>query len=260
MCAVPVDEGQWVLARLVAAGCVAAEEEAAELLAAATDVEQLEGWLRRREHGEPLAWIIGSAPFCGHLVGVDQGVYVPRHQSAELAVRAAAHLASVAGRAVDLCTGSGAVAVHLKHAAPAASVIGVDLDASAVACARRNGVEVLRGDLGEALRPGAFDVVTAVAPYVPTDALSLLPRDVQEFEPRLALDGGVDGLALLRRVVASAASLLRDGGWLLVELGGDQDALLAPELARHGFTSSTSWFDEDGELRGLEATREAPRR
>ena len=84
------------------------------------------------------------------------------------------------------------------------------------------------GDVGHLpLRPGAFDLVTAVAPYVPTGALRLLPADVQRYEPRRALDGGTDGLDLVRRVVEAAARLLRPGGWLLVEVGGDQDAALA---------------------------------
>ncbi len=95
--------------------------------------------------------------------------------------------------------------------------------------------------------------MSAVAPYVPTGELGLLPADVQRYEPRLALDGGDDGLDLVRRIVVTAARLLRSGGWLLVELGGEQDKALAAALAASGFASSTPWFDEDGDLRGLAA-------
>jgi release factor glutamine methyltransferase len=246
-----------VIERLRAAGCVAAEEEADELMAAASDGAALEGLLDRRERGEPLAWITGTIQFCGHAVRVDPGVYVPRPQSEELALRAAA-LLEISGsdpRAVDLCTGSGAVAVHLGAAVPRATVVAVDLDGRAVACALRNGVGAVVGDLGAPLVAGAFDVVSAVAPYVPTSELRLLPSDVQRYEPRRALDGGEDGLELVRRVVAGAAELLRSGGWLLTEVGGHQDRALAPTLEAWGFRQSSTWSDDDGDLRGLVAQR-----
>ena len=240
--------------RLAAAGCVAADEEAAELAATAPTTTVLEEWVARRQQGEPLAWITGSLRFCGHPVLVDRGVYVPRIQSEELARRAAA-LLPAGGRAADLCTGAGAIAVHLSASVPGATVVGVDIDRLAAACARRNGVAVVVGDLAASpLRAGSFDVVTAVAPYVPTGQLALLPADVQRYEPGRALDGGDDGLDLVRAVVAAAARLLRPGGSLVTELGGDQDQLLQPTLTQHGFAAATPWYDEDGDLRGLYAT------
>jgi release factor glutamine methyltransferase len=242
-----------VVRRLTAAGCVAAAEEAAELVTAAPDEPALEAWLDRRERGEPLAWITGTVVFCGRRVHVAPGVYVPRAQSEGLVRRAAAVLPP-GGRAVDLCTGAGAIAAHLGAQVPAAGVAGVDVDPRAVACARRNGVLTVRGHLAEPLRPtGGIDVVTAVAPYVPTGELRLLPADVQRHEPRLALDGGVDGLDLVRGIVAAAARLLRRGGWLMVELGGDQDLALAPTLAATGFGLVGPWWDDDGDLRGVAA-------
>lgn len=246
--------------RLEAAGCVAADEEAAELLAAAPDAPTLEAWLRRREQGEPSAWITGTLRFCGQTLHVTPGVYVPRIQSEELARRAAALLPDN-GRAVDLCTGAGAVAAHLMAQVPTAAVIGIDIDERAAACARRNGVPSAVADVaGLPCRDRGFDVVTAVAPYVPTSDLRLLPADVQRYEPRLALDGGADGLDLVRRVVATAGRLLRPGGWLLVEIGGDQDEALAPTLAAGAFDLVTPWWDEDSDLRGLvaRATGSAP--
>jgi release factor glutamine methyltransferase len=241
-----------VIDRLAAAGCVAADEEAGELVAAAADDRTLEAWIRRRERGEPLAWITGSMRFCGRTLTVDPGVYVPRFRSEELARRAAA-LLPAGGRAVDLCTGAGAIAAHLRAEAPGATVIGVDVDLRAVVCARRNRVVALLGDVEPPLRSTSFDLVTAVAPYVPTRELQFLPVDVRRFEPRRALDGGDDGLGLVRRIVLSAARLLRPGGWLLTELGGEQDRALRPTLASCGFESVTSWFDPDGDLRGLAA-------
>lgn len=240
-----------VVDRLVAAGCVAAAEEAAELLAAAPDEPTLEAWLRRREQGEPLAWITSTLLFCGQPLHVAPGVYVPRVQSEELARRAATLLPDN-GWAIDLCTGAGAVAAHLMRQVPTAAVIGIDVDVRAAACAWRNGVPTAVADLAVPLRRHeGFDVVTAVAPYVPTGELRLLPADVQRYEPRLALDGGADGLDLVRRVIAAARRLLRPGGWLLIEIGGDQDEALAPTLAATGFDLVTSWWDDDGDLRGV---------
>jgi release factor glutamine methyltransferase len=245
-----VDE---VEARLIAAGCVAAADEASALRTVAADADALETLVLRREEGEPLAWIVGAVEFCGRTVRVAPGVYVPRPQTEELARRAAALLAGD-GRAADLCTGCGAIAVHLRAERPGATVVGVDLDPRAVVNAAANGVAAIVGDVAAApLRSGGFDVVTAIAPYVPTDAIALLPADVQHHEPRGALDGGVDGLSIVRRVVTAAARLLRPGGVLLTELGGDQAESLTPALADAGFTAVDPWFDEDGDLRGVVA-------
>jgi release factor glutamine methyltransferase len=240
-----------VVDRLVTAGCVAAAEEAAAFLAAAPDERTLEAWLCRREQGEPPAWITGTVRFCGQTLHIAPGVYVPRHQSEELA-QSAAQLLPHNGLAVDFCTGAGAVAAHLKAQVPTATVIGIDIDVRAALCARRNGVPTAVGDLAEPLRRDhRFDLVTAVAPYVPAGELRLLPSDVQRYEPRLALDGGADGLDLVRRIVAASQRLLRPGGWLLVELGGEQGETLSRALEAAGFDRITPWRDSDGDLRGV---------
>jgi len=243
-----------VAQRLAEAGCIMPEAEATELLSWASDDGTLERAVRRREHGEPLAWIVGGVTFGGRRVRVDPGVYVPRPQTDALA-RRAAELLPPAGAAADLCTGSGAIAFHLMHEAPSARVVATDVDPRAVACARRNGVFVVQGSLGAALRDAAFDVVTAVAPYVPTADIRLLPADVRRYEPRGSLDGGADGLDVVRVLVADAARLLRSDGWLLTEIGGNQEALLAPVLSRAGFEPAEPWFDEEGDLRGIAVRR-----
>lgn len=237
--------------RLRVAGCVAAEEEARELLAAAEDEATLELFVRRRVAGEPLAWITGTTEFCGHAIRVDPGVFVPRFQSEELA-RRAAELAPPTGWVADLCTGAGAIAVHVQAAG--AHAVGVDRHLLAARCARANGVATVVGDLDQPLRSRSFDVVTAVAPYVPTSQLCYLPSDVQRYEPRDALDGGVDGLSVIRRVIVGASRLLVPGGWLVIELGGEQYEALQVALDSNGFRSHVTWSDSDGDLRGL-ATR-----
>ncbi|MFN8038654.1 MAG: HemK/PrmC family methyltransferase [Acidimicrobiales bacterium] len=245
---------RWLVERLAAAGCIAPEAEAAELVATTSDEVDLAALVARREQGEPLAWLTGRVRFGGLTLAIDTGVYVPRPQTEQLARRAAALLPD-GGRAVDLCTGVGAIAALLQAAVPTARVVGVDLDPAAVACAHRNGVAAVVGDLGGPLRPDlAADVVTAVAPYVPTDALDLLPSDVRDHEPVRALDGGDDGLAVVRRIVTEAAGLLRPEGHLLVELGGDQPEALAADLAAAGFALPDVWHDDEGDPRGLTAT------
>jgi release factor glutamine methyltransferase len=174
------NDPQELVALLSGAGFVAAEEEADELLArAAGDAELLDSLVARRLTGEPLACITRYVSFCGLEIRVDPGVYVPRRQSEPLAHRAVERLPAT-GAAIDLCTGSGAIAKTLIASRPKARVLASDIDERAVACAAANGVEVYRGDLFAPLPrslEGRVDVVVGVVPYVPTPALSLLPRD-----------------------------------------------------------------------------------
>jgi release factor glutamine methyltransferase len=254
--AVPDDLGG--LAELLAvAGFVAAEEEAEELRAAAHgDAARLEVLVQRRLTGEPLAWIIGSELFCDLRIRVDPGVYVPRWQSEQLARRAAQRLPA-GGTAIDLCTGSGAIARVLADARPGARIVASDADERAVACARANGVEAYVGDLFAPLPAGlegSVDVVVGVVPYVPTSELGLLQRDTFAFESTRSYDGGPDGTRILRRVLSEAARFLRPGGALLLELGGEQPELLREELARLGFADVVVRIDEDELVRGIEAT------
>ena len=243
--------------RLADARFVAADEEAAELIdAAAGDGALLEALVARRMTGEPLAWITGHVTFCGVEVRIHPGVYVPRWQTEQLARRAVERLPPD-GTAIDVCTGSGAVARTLMTYRPGARVVATDVDQAAVACARSNGVEAYRGDLLSALPDGfegSADVVVGVVPYVPTPDLPLLQRDTFTFETPLSYDGGPDGTDLLRRVVAESGRFLRRGGALLLELGGRQAQALGENLARLGFTDVDVLVDEDGDVRGIEAT------
>jgi len=243
-------------ALLGGAGFVAAPEEADELLARARGNDVLlSALVERRLTGEPLAWIVGSVSFCGLDVRVDPGVYVPRRQSEPLARRAVERLPGD-GVAIDLCTGSGAIAKLLMAERPGARVVASDVDARAVACAAANGVDVYRGDLFAPFPrelEGNADVVVGVVPYVPTLELPLLQRDTLTFETPLAYDGGDDGAGILRRALNDGRRWLRPGGALLLELGGGQADLLAADLARLGYTGVTVLVDDEGDVRGIEA-------
>jgi release factor glutamine methyltransferase len=217
-----------VVAALRAAGCVFAED-AADLLAAATDDPvQLDALVARRVAGEPLEHLLGWAEFCGLRIAVAPGVFVPRRRTEALVAEAVARTRPGAV-VVDLCCGSGAVGAAVAAAVPDVVLHAADVDPAAVACARRNlpHASVHEGDLFAALPAdlrGRIDVLVANAPYVPTAAIGLMPPEARDHEPAVALDGGGDGLAVLRRIVAGAPSWLAPGGALLFETGSAQAA------------------------------------
>lgn len=252
------DERTRVIRELAEGGCVAPEAEADSLLTATRDgVGPIEELVRRRLRGEPLAWITGSMTFCGLRVRIDLGVFVPRPHTEALA-RRASELLPDEGIAVDLCTGSGAVAMVLAAARPRAIVLDTDVDPLAVACAGRNGVAVSEGDLDGPLPStllGRVDLMTAVVPYVPTEELHLLPRDVLTHEPRRALDGGSGGTLVLARAAGAADRWLRPGGSVLLELGGDQAPYMTAILTDLGFTDIRVHTDADGQDRAIEGRR-----
>jgi release factor glutamine methyltransferase len=242
-----VNEPQLVAA-LRAAGCVFAEEEARLLLDEASSPAELMAWAARRMSGEPLEYVVGWAAFAGIRVAVEPGVFVPRRRS-ELVVTVA--LREPADVVVDLCCGSAAFGAALARHWPAAEVHAADSDPSAVACARRNlpPERVHQGDLYAALPVGLrgrLDLLVANAPYVPTDAIATMPRESRDHEHRVALDGGADGLDVLRRVVADAPAWLRPGGRLVVETGREQAERLAAVVAAAGMQASIETDDEIG--------------
>ena len=216
-----------VVARLRAAGCVFAEDEARLLIAAANTSSDLAAMVERRAGGLPLEHVIGWAEFRGLRIAVDPGVFVPRRRTEFLVERATA-LVRESGRApavvVDLCCGSGAVGVALATALGPVELHAADVDPAAVRCARRNvtplGGQVYEGDLYAPLPAtlrGRVGVLAANVPYVPAGEVRLLPAEAREHEARVALDGGADGLDVLRRVAAGALGWLAPGGHLLVE-------------------------------------------
>lgn len=238
------------------AGLMAAEEEADDLIAAAAaagDEAGLQAMVARRLAGEPTAWIVGRVDFLGVEVRIEPGVYVPRWKSEQVARHALAHLPDD-GVAVDLCTGSGALAAFLRQQRPRAWVAATDVDPAAVACARRNVVDAHVGDLFDPLPAtlaGRVDVVAAVPPYVPDDMLALLPRDVVGREPRHALAGGGDGLDVVERIIEAAGRWLRPGGAVVVEAGIDQVALLADRMVHHGLVVHDVVVDGDEDACGV---------
>lgn len=242
----------WLVARLRAAGCVFAEDEAAVLVEAATSPAELAQMLQRRVAGHPLEHVVGWVEFAGRRVVVDEGVFVPRRRSELLVREAVAHLARAARPArtvpptrrapvvVDLCCGCGAIGMAIATAVPGIDLLAADLDPVAVRCAARNvaavGGTAVQGDLFEALPVrlrGRVDVLVANAPYVPTGAIALMPPEARDHEPVAALDGGPDGTDILCRVIAGASPWLAPGGLVLVEVGRTQRRTIVRELNRN---------------------------
>jgi len=229
-----------IVTRLRSAGCVFAEEEAELLISAAATPAQLTDMVDRRASGLPLEQVVGWADFCGLRIAVDPGVFVPRRRT-EFLVRQAIALAPSRPVIVDLCCGSGAVGAALAAALDPAELHAADIDPAAVRCARRNltaaGGRVYSGDLFEPLPAalhGHVDILTANVPYVPTGEVALLPAEARLHEARVALDGGGDGLDVLRRVAAQASLWLAPGGSMLVEISERQESEACDTTGRGG--------------------------
>ncbi|MBV2352951.1 putative protein N(5)-glutamine methyltransferase [Streptomyces sp. J2-1] len=253
-----------VVSVLRAAGCVFAEDEARLILAAAHDEQDLAAKVARRVAGHPLEQVVGWAEFHGLRISVEPGVFVPRRRTEFLIDQALAH-ASLAAHSpsapgtpvvVDLCCGSGALgaalAAELGTAEVHVEVHAADIDPVAVRCARRNlapyGGHAHEGDLFAALPAdlrGRIGILTANVPYVPTREVPLLPTEARDHEPATALDGGADGLDVLRRVAAEAPAWLAPGGCLLSETSERQARAAADAFAAAGLTAHVAVAEEE---------------
>ncbi|WP_043653164.1 putative protein N(5)-glutamine methyltransferase [Nocardia thailandica] len=245
-----------VVAALRSAGCVFAEEEAALLTEAAADPAELARLVAERTAGTPLEYLLGWVAFRGRRIAVTPGVFVPRQRTGflvEQAVAAAAGRDAV--RVLDLCCGSGALGVcvtaELRAAGVAVDLVAADIDPVATACARANlaglGAAVYTGDLfaplPAALR-GTVDLLLANTPYVPSGEIARLPPEARDHEPRVALDGGDDGLGVFRRVAAAAGDWLAPGGSLFVETGTAQTGPAVATLRAAGLDARAVSSDE----------------
>ena len=253
-----------------------AEDEAALIHAAAADPDDVRRLVAARVSGLPLEQVLGWAGFDGLRLAIEPGVFVPRRRSLLLvevaaghaAARAVAHAAEVGsgtatGRrpvVVDLCCGSGALGAAVLARVPSAEVHGADLDPVAVRCARRNlpAGQVWEGDLYAALPDhlrGRADVLVVNAPYVPTSAIATMPPEARDHEPRSALDGGLDGLDVHRRVAAGATPWLRRDGIVVLETGRLQATRSTALLGLAGLAAEVVTDDEVG---GVAVVARAP--
>ncbi len=203
-------------------------------------------WLTRRGRREPIQYITGEVAFCGRVFSVAPGVFIPRPET-EFLVEAAKTRSPAPTRILDLCAGSGVLAVTLAHLFPTASVVASDQSACALSCARANArrhpcdrpIAFLQGDLFDALAPrvhdtragtenrrDCFDLIVSNPPYIARRDAASLPPEVREYEPHTALFGGEDGTAIYRRIFDRVGAHLAADGWLILELGDGQAAWL----------------------------------
>ena len=218
--------------------------------------------LRRRGRREPLQHIRGRQEFFSRVFTVDRRALVPRPETETLVEAALEELRGRGeARLLDVGTGSGAIAITIALEAPAATVLATDVDADAAALARENAerlgarVDVRVGDLFDDLGDERFDLVVSNPPYVPSGEIDVLDPEVREFDPRRALDGGADGLDVIRRLVAAAPAHLAAGGRLLLEIGAGQANDVAACLREAGFGGIEVRRDLAGRERVVSARR-----
>jgi release factor glutamine methyltransferase len=235
----------WTKDFLVSKGIDNARLEAEWLLCAATGLDRVGLYLNfekpltddelacyrsmvtRRGRREPLQHILGSQEFCGFEFEVSPDVLIPRHDTETLVGEALLRMPAPA-TVLDIGTGSGCIAVSLAQHVPLAAITAVDISAAALKVARRNAekngvaIEFLHGSLCEPVAGRCFDLIVSNPPYIPSRDIDGLEPEVRDFDPRSALDGGVDGLDLYRILIPSALACLNPGGWLLVEIGAGQ--------------------------------------
>lgn len=222
--------------------------------------------MKRRAHGEPLQYIIGHVDFLGLEIRVGKGVLIPRPET-ELLVQKAIKtvLTPHALRSfLDLCTGSGCIALALAKEFPAAQVYAADVSAKAIRYAKGNAgcngvknVTFLKGSLFNSLEEHMrFDLITANPPYIRTSDITGLQREIREWEPVKALNGGEDGLDFYREILLKAPTYLKADGWILLELGFGQSAVVTEIAERAGFKNITVVKDFAGIDRVLKASKQ----
>lgn len=254
---------RWVAAHLLGCGLLGVLRHLAEVPSPGA-VRAFEAALARLETDEPVQYVIGETDFMGVRIQCDARALIPRPETEVLVGCAEEFLRDRPGTPVvaDVCTGTGCIACALAKRIPRARLIATDLSPDALALARQNAralgvsVEFIQTDLLDGIAEASVDLVVSNPPYVATAACGRLPRTVRDFEPRLALDGGSDGLRVISRLVEEAARVLTSGGRFMMEIGDDQaDAALEILCRTTPFKIQTLRSDFAGRARVATAER-----
>jgi release factor glutamine methyltransferase len=229
-----------------------------------SELTAIRGLVERRRRREPMAYLLGEREFYGHVFSVNRDVLIPRPDTEVLVERGLGLLGGelIAGDILDVCTGSGAIALSLLKGAEQRRAVATDLSPAALEIARANAkklgvierVRFVQGDLFAALAPTErFALIAINPPYIGRDEMATLMADVRDFEPQLALDAGVDALSFYRRIARDVAAHLARPGALLVEVGATQAAQVAALFADAGLTDLRVHLDYGGNERVVEA-------
>jgi len=242
----PRADSEWLLAHVLGVSRMGAVTQPSREVTP-DEAARLEALLARRERREPLQHIVGTAAFCGLELEVNGDVLIPRPETELLAGRAVQFLSTLNSQpstVLDIGTGSGCLAIWIAASVPGASVVAVDVSSRALAVARRNAgrggvtgrIEFLEGDCFLPVAAGRrFDLIVSNPPYIASGEIDGLQPEVSRHDPRLALDGGVDGLEFYRRLAVEAVARLRGGGRLMVEFGDGQEEALEKILSAHNW-------------------------
>jgi release factor glutamine methyltransferase len=215
--------------------------------------------LRARGHGVPLQYLLGSTEFFGRTFHTDSRGLIPRPETEQLVERALTHHGVT--RLLDVGTGSGVIAITLALEKPTASIDAIDLSLEALQLAQENALlhntNNIRWHQGDLLHEqnDSWELIVANLPYIETEEIATLSREVQQ-EPKRALDGGEDGLLLIKKLIEQAAAHLTEGGHLLLEIGKDQEKEVMRSLEEHRYCNILALPDYQGVLRFVEARRE----
>lgn len=262
-------EAEWLVAE--ACGFGRTELYATQSLMGSQTLQRIDRWVSRRLTGEPLQYVLGSTEFCGHRLAVSPDVLIPRPETETLVDYASRDLDALAHRGAtprvaDLGTGSGNIAISLAHAVASCVVVAVELSWDALRIARTNlhqhrledRVHLIQADWTDGMASGAYHVVIANPPYVPTRQIGRLPGEVGR-EPRMSLDGGPDGMALHRRLIDEAPRVLaQEGGAVYMECAESQAEPLRQILRRQPWAHHAEVLhDLAGRPRGVWAIRGA---
>lgn len=221
------EEADWIVSMTMG---ISRSELSQQRLIDKNHVEKINRIVAERLTGRPLWYIMGDASFCGYPIKVDERVLIPRPETEELVEYAGKLVTEKTKKALDLCTGSGAIAIAFKKRLKEGQEVEVtasDISEDALSLARENaeanGAEIkfIHSDLFERVK-GKFDLILSNPPYIKTEEIATLQREVKDFEPKIALDGGADGLELYRRIAKDAPAHLKKGGILLMECGMGQ--------------------------------------
>ncbi len=234
-CNIDTEDAEWIFALTM--GIPKSSITTEEKLLTMKEAKELIRIADERLTGRPLWYIIGDTDFCGYKIKVDERVLIPRPETEEMAMMAVQAVEEEGASVLDLCTGSGAIAIavckELEKAEKKAKITATDISEEALALAQENAeaneadILFVQSDLFSRIR-GKFDVIITNPPYIPTAEIDTLQREVRDFEPRLALDGGADGMDIYRRIAAEALEYLNKGGVLIMEVGAGQ----AQEVAK----------------------------